>query len=353
MARGEGVLITPNHASHADCFCVYEAADQFGCPVYIMIAWQNFMRDGWLKGLVMRQHGGFSVDREGTDRQAFREAVDVLESRNNPLVIFPEGDVYHINDRITPFREGAAAIAVLAARKRTRPVVCVPCAIRYQYIEDPTPDLLELMDQLERAIFWQPRPDLTLPQRIYHFAEGVLALKEIEYLGETRAGPLTQRKADLADFILSRIEARYGLNPAELTVPERVKALRQQAIAQMEKLPDPDPQRRPFEEDLADLFFVVQSFSYPGDYVQEEPSVERIAETLDKFEEDVLGLKTARIRAARRATVTFGEAIPVETSGSTKATAALLTRALEDGVQSLLDNSGPSVERARARPRAG
>jgi len=39
---------------------------------------------------------------------------------------------------------------------------------------------------------------------------------------------------------------------------------------------------------MDDLFFVIQLYSYPGDYVAERPVIERIAETLDKFEEDVL-----------------------------------------------------------------
>ena len=129
---GCGVLITPNHASHADSFAVYDIADRLGMPFYAMIAWQNFVRDGVLRAWIVRQHGGFSVDREGNDVSAFRQAVDVLRSAPNPLVIFPEGDVYHINDRIVPFREGPAAIALSAARRASRPVVIVPCAIKYR-----------------------------------------------------------------------------------------------------------------------------------------------------------------------------------------------------------------------------
>ena len=78
-----------------------------------MIAWQVFARDGWLKAMVLRHHGGFSIDREGTDLSAIRQAREVLQGSKNPLFIFPEGDVYHCNDRITPFREGAAAIALM------------------------------------------------------------------------------------------------------------------------------------------------------------------------------------------------------------------------------------------------
>ncbi|NQT17762.1 MAG: 1-acyl-sn-glycerol-3-phosphate acyltransferase [Planctomycetes bacterium] len=337
VAGGQGVLITPNHSSHADCHAIYTAADQLGYPFYVMIAWQNFVRDGRLKCLVLRHHGGFSVDREGTDMRAFRQAVAILQSQQNPLVIFPEGDVYHTNDRITPFREGPAAMALLAARKRARPVVCIPCGIKYRYLEDPTRELLQTMDELERAIFWRPRTDLSLDRRIYHFAEGVLALKEIEFLGHTCSGPVRKRVADLMEFILGRIEARYALDSSKVTVPERVKLLRKHVIERLADLPDDDERRKQCREDLDDVFLVVQAFSYPGDYVEERPSVERMAETIDKFEEDVLGVKTATIRGARAATVTFGEPIPVDSGKGKKTAAKTLTRTMEERVQGLLD----------------
>jgi hypothetical protein len=95
--------------------------------------------------------------------------------------------------------------------------------------------------------------------------------------------------------------------------------------------------RQSLYEDLEDLFFVVQLYSYPGNYVSQQPSVERIAETLDKFEEDLLGAKTATIRGARKAIVTFGEPIAVEPHGAKKTTTAALTEMLETRVQEMLD----------------
>ena len=80
-------------------------------------------------------------------------------------------------------------------------------------------------------------------------------------------------------------------------MPERVKAVRQQIITRLTELPADDPLRRQGEQDLEDVFLVVQLFSYPGDYVAQQPTVERLAETLDKFEEDILHVKTAGIRA--------------------------------------------------------
>jgi hypothetical protein len=351
IADNLGLLVTPNHASHADCFATYAAADAVGIPFYIMVAWQVFGRSSWLKRLALRHHGCFSVDREGTDVQAFRQAVEVLEARPYPLVVFPEGEVYHVNDRITPFREGPAAMALLAARKGRRPIVCIPCAIKYRYLEDPTPELLQLMDRLERAIYWRPRPDLRLPERIYHFAEGILALKEIEFFGRACEGPLPRRVAGLIDFILTGLEARHGLNLPASTVPERVKALRRHFIARLEELPRGDPARQQCEEGLEDVFLTVQLFSYPGDYVAQQPTIERMVETLDKFEEDVLGAGTATIRAARAATVSFGEPIPVGAQRAKNAAAAL-TRLLEERVQALLSEkeiaAGAQPERVAA-----
>lgn len=334
---GAGVLITPNHASHADCFAVYEAADRIGCPVFAMVAWQVFHRSDWLRQQILRQHGCFSVDREGTDMSAVRKAREVLQSEPMPLVIFPEGEVYHLNDRLTPFRDGPAAIALMAAKKSERPIACVPCAMKYSYVEDPTPELLELMSRLEESLHWRPRPELSLEQRVYHLAEGLLALKEVEILGETSAGKISQRVANLIEFLLGRIEARHHLHNDQFTIPERVKATRQHVIAQLEKLAEGDPDRPALIEDLDDLFLVIQAFSYADDYIRQRTSIERIAETLDKFEEDVLGAKTASIRGTRQAVVAFGEPIVFAVGDKRTMRPAELTQLLQDRVQAMLD----------------
>ncbi len=339
VSQGSGVLITPNHCSHADAFALYGAADALGIPLYVMVAWQVFARSNWFRQLALRQHGCFSVDREGTDVNAIRQARDVLVSGTCPLVIFPEGEVYHVNDRVMLFREGPAGIALMAAKKAARPVVCVPCAIKYRYLEDPTPELIRLMARLEQALFWRPRPDLSLPQRIYHLAEGMLALKEIEILGATQAGRLPERIRSLIEFALCRIEGRYGLDPRDAAIPERVKSVRRTAIDRLGNLPPDDPARDQFLEDLDDVLLVVQGFSYPGNYVAEQPSIERIAETLDKFEEDVLSASTATVRGTRKVIVTFDAPIVIDPAREKKGATALLTKLLEQRVQTLLDKT--------------
>jgi len=335
---GCGVLITPNHASHADSFCIYESAYQLGRPYYIMAAWQVFADKRPIAQWVLRWHGGFSIDREATDMTAFKHAVSILQERPNPLVIFPEGEVYHCSERVTPFREGAAMIALTAAKRAKRPIVCVPAAIRLKYVDDPTPQLLELMDKLEQQIFWRPRKSETLEARIYKFAEAILTLKETEFLGQAQMGDLPTRTKALAGEVLQRLEEQFDLKQREATIPERVKELRRVTIAKIEGTGENDAEERTrLNEIMDDIFLVVQLFSYPGDYVAEHPSIERMAETLDKFEEDVLGKFSASVRGSRRAWIEFGEPVPVQPSRDRRTAARQLTDTLENRVQQMLD----------------
>ena len=235
-----------------------------------------------------------------------------------------------------PFREGAAAIALSAAKRAERPIVAIPAAIHCRYIDDPTPGLLELMDRLEIAVHWRPRPDLSLTARIYRFADGLLALKELEYLGQPQTGTVPQRTRSLANQILESKEQRFSIAKKTESIPERVKELRREFIQQLER-PDLDAKSHgELKRDMEDLFLVIQLYSYPGDYVAENPSIERIAETLDKFEEDVLKVKYPVSRGVRDATVSFGEPIPVSAERGSRGAVALLTNQLEQQVQMLL-----------------
>jgi hypothetical protein len=339
--QGHGVLITPNHPTHADPFALLAASDQLGVPLHFLTAWQVFAMTHRLGRRVLRQHGCFSINREGHDLTAIRQGIRILEQSGRPLVMFPEGEVFHLNDRITHFRRGAATMALRAARRSGRPVACVPCAIKFQYVTDPTEKLLEVMSRLEQRLSWPPRPGMPLARRIRRVADGVLGLKELEYLGQTGSGSLRERIDGLLSAVLGRLEDRYLVTTPRATVPERVKHLRLRVIARREATTDRSEQQQ-FERDLEDLFFVMQLFSYPADYLSGQPSLERLAETLDKLEEDVLRVPTARKRGVRRAIVTFGEPVMVEASGSRSAVVRSVTRSLQTRVQELLDGIGQS-----------
>lgn len=347
LSKGDGVLLTPNHPDHADCFVMFELSQRLRMPFYYMAAYQIFQgKNRW----VLPRIGVFPVDREGADLTAFKTGVNILSRGANPLVIFPEGEIYRLAERLTPIREGAVAVAAAAAKKlgeAGKTVWIVPVALKYRFLDrhDPLPSFHDLMDRLEDRFTWWPQKQKALVDRLYHYAEGALGLKEYEYLGAQQSGTLKERLTNLGERILERIELTRAGKAREDTVPIRVKELRR---ACLEGLADPNttPEvAQSIRRDLHDLFVAVQIFSYPGDYVRESPTVERVAETLAKFEEDFLDVEMSPPRAPRRAIIRLGEPIDVRSrlasGGKPRLAVSALSVDLETRMQSLLDTIPP------------
>ena len=106
------------------------------------------------------------------------------------------------------------------------------------------------------------------------------------------------------------------------------------------------PQRRALQQEMDDLFFVMQLYSYPGDYLHGEPTIERLAETLDKFEEDILGVPLPSVRGRRRVAVHFGEPIEIGGGEERRNGTQQLTKTLQDRVQGILDGLNASSTHA-------
>jgi len=344
LQTGSGVLLVSNHSYHYDSYALIEAGRRSGWYSEIMTAWQVFMLYGRFGQWVLQKHGCFSINREGTDKQAIRHAVSTLIQGTHPLLIYPEGDIYHSNDRVMPFRDGAASIALLACKKRQRPIVIIPCAMKCFYIRSPEQDLHRIMDRLEARIGWRPDSGRTLLDRIYRFGNGFLALKEVEYLGTARTGTIRDRISFLANAILTQVRERHQIPPRGKDLTERIRFLRVHLIGMIdqlrntrEKSPSPEihQQLSRLQADMQDLFFVTQLSSYHGDYSAEVPTIERMAETIDKFEEDVFSLQAPTPRGKRIACVRFG--VPMELVEGAE-TAETLTMRLEQSVQQLLNS---------------
>lgn len=349
LDRGDAVLIAPNHPDHADPYVMLDLGDRLARPFCFMAAYQVFTGNAGLRRRLLTRLGAFPVDREGSDLKAFKTAVDILAGAKNPLVIFPEGEIYHMADRLTPLREGTSAIALTAAKKLAdsgKKVWLVPAAIKYRFLEghDPLPSLLALMADLEGRYTWWPRTERSLVDRIYHYAEGTLGLMELEYLGGPRSGPLKDRLMWLRTHILDQLEDRHFGRRRDEPVPVRVKELRRACLDKLGGGAAPEETAR-LRRDLNDIFVVVQVFTYPGDYVKECPTLERAAEVLLKLEEDALGNQHAAPRGPRRAVARLGPAIDVgehlKAAGKLKAAVPSVTAELEKKIQGLLDDLGP------------
>jgi hypothetical protein len=308
-----------------------------------MAAWQIFRTHWGLDGWVLQRMGAFSVDREGCDRRAVRQAVEFLSS-GHALVVFPEGEIYHLNDRLTPLLEGVAFMALTAQHELEKAqsparVWVVPTAIRYRYLDDVTPKLEAAVARLEDRLFWKPRPGSALHERIIQVGEVLLTIKEKEKLGHVceGEGDLPTRIARLTEALLERLETEHlKKTPAAETVPLRVKALRRHLLTVRADETADLAARQAARSALDDVQLVLQLYSYPGDYLTEKPSLERMAETVEKFEEDIYG--AARPKGRRQARVRLGEPIDLKpvAAGQARTAAHDVTVRLEEAIQGLM-----------------
>ncbi len=354
-AQGHSVLVAPNHADHADPHTMAHVGRRCGLPFHFMAAREVFEKQSAMGSWALQRMGAFSVDREGADLSAIKTAMALLKEGRHPLVIFPEGEIYHHHERLAPLNEGVATILLRSMKGREageKESYLVPTALRYAYDEGVESTYSTRLSDLEERITWKPREGDPV-DRIYRLGSGLLAIKEVEFLGTSRPGELVERIVGLQHALVGRIErAHYG-EEREGTIPERVKALRSTIRRELtdEPLEGTNPQREEeLYDDLDTLFVAVQLYSYPGQYLKERPTLHRIAETLVKLEEDVLG--EGLYPTPRSVTVRFGEPVKIggflEERGLTvKSAVAPLTELLADGIQSMLEgltseDPGPS-----------
>jgi hypothetical protein len=344
IKAGDGAILAPNHSHDSDPHVMMDVGKTLRRQLYFMAAWQVFLAHRGIDGWIMQRMGAFSVDREGCDRRAIRQATELL-GRGDWLVVFPEGEIYHTNDRLTPLREGVAFMALQGQREAEKAGAgkstwIVPTAIRYRYDEDITPALELAVSAMEKRFFVTRKEGDELPQRIVRLGELLLTIKEKEKLGGSQdsLGDLPVRIRAFIETLLRQMEAKQFEKTSDGdSVPLRVKVLRRALIEKMvdEKLADAD--RREASDMLENLHLVLQLYSYPGDYVSAKPSILRMAETIEKFEEDVQG-GVAFPKGKRTATVKLGKPIDVKQFAGSRPRVATqeLTAKLEESIKALM-----------------
>lgn len=339
---GHSLMLAPNHSDHSDPHVIMELASRHGMRPYFMGAREIFEVSpsaGWaLQGM-----GVFSVDRDGPDLSAIKTSISLLERGTDPLVIFPEGEIYHHHRRLDPLNEGVASILLKAATRLTegRRAFLVPVGLRFFHDPAVEATFRDRLSRLEDRIGWTPKPAMPIDERVIRLATGVLALKETEYLGRAGTGVIQERLSQLCENMLAVVEDRYPRDAKAVTPPERVRALRYRIRRRLldAKNPPSPAGREILLDDLDRVFTALQAHSYIGDYLSQDPTLDRRAEMIMKLEEDLLGFPF--YPAARTARVTAGEPIPVSDlieSGEVpaKGGALQLTGMLEDRLAELL-----------------
>jgi 1-acyl-sn-glycerol-3-phosphate acyltransferase len=336
IAAGHGVLVTPNHCRDEDPFVLSKVARAVGMPFFVVASAHLFMGSK-LQAFLLRRAGAFSIYREGMDKQAVQTSIKILETASRPLAIFPEGHVSRTNDRLSPMLEGTALIARQAAKKRAKEnkkVVVHPIALRYSFPFDVDAVAAKMLDEIEVRLTWRPSRELPLHMRIKRVGSGLLALKELQYLGQTQSGTLIDRIAKLTDAILKPLEVEWVNGKSDGHPVARVKRLRAALVPDLIKgdLNAADQER--LWRLLDDAELAQQLNHYPPDYVTEGCAKGRIIETIERFEEDLTG--KVSVPGPVEARVMVGDAIEVSTSRLARGEGDPLMADIEEQLQSML-----------------
>ena len=348
VKAGHGVLVTPNHSRDEDPFIISSLARELGHPFFVVASAHLFMGSK-VQAFVLRRAGAFSIYREGMDKQAVQTSIEILESAERPLVIFPEGHISRTNDRLTPMLEGTALIARQAAKKRAKEnkkVVVHPVAVRYSFPFDVESAAAKMLDEIERRLTWRPGREMPIVDRIRKVGAGLLALKELQYLGHTQEGSIGDRIEKLYDAILKPLEAEWANGNSEGHVVARVKRLRAAILPDMIKgdLSEEETARR--WRLLEDAELAQQLYHYPANYITDGCPNARIIETVERFEEDLTGKVT--VHGPVDATITVGDAIEVSTARESRGEQDALMAAIEEQLRKMLgikNDQGPMTNK--------
>jgi 1-acyl-sn-glycerol-3-phosphate acyltransferase len=360
-----GVLITPNHSDFADAMVVTELLRRTGRFVNFMAARENFDHHHGLNGLVMRWMGGFSVNRGGENGKCQQFAKEVLKRGRYDLLVFPEGEVYLLNDLVMPFKPGVAMLALDVASEKHkeggggRPVMIVPVAIKYRYVDDVMPALDRLAADLEHTYFGARRTG-PLYDRIYAIGVELLSRKELEWgLRPDPAWDVYDRVRHIQKFLLESLERRYFGKVRDEFPFDRARRLMLHVLEMLDAArvqPDlPDEERKAriadLRRDLQRAEAAARSASFAEDYVLNRPTPERMAETLTKLEREIRGGYVEMPRVRRAAVITIGEALDVrgylpgfDARGSRKEAILTLVRDLQTGVQTMIDAANAAID---------
>lgn len=305
---GDRLIFLPNHSTHADAAIFLEALSQIGQRCLMMAAYDVFLR-GRIHRFTMQRMGAFAVDRDGSCPRPMKQALATLEHGRFGLIVFPEGNVFLTNDRVTPFMDGAAFIGLQAQKALLKAaedpkknpgggnsggsgggrILAVPVSIKATHLTNARMKITQrfkpLADQLGVTEDFHADPI----KAVYAAAEVALHrnLKQrgLDVPDAPNLGTLIEQASA---NVLDRLEAKLELSPKPgSTQLDRVRAARR--IIHEVRI---DPGRAVDHAAAAtwadEAMLAFRIASYPMGYAAEKPTIDRIAETVEKLEEDLL-----------------------------------------------------------------
>jgi 1-acyl-sn-glycerol-3-phosphate acyltransferase len=345
-AKGDRMLFAINHPTHSDAQVLTEIHRRLGVPSCFMAAYDVFLRGGF-HAWCMQRMGNFSIDREGSDRKAMAAAIKVLTDGKMALNIYPEGNVFLTNDRLAPFLDGAAFIALKAqAALDGAEVKVVPVSVKFTHLTAPREAVTARMQQLGSTSGYKFSARSSEDPVGAVFGVGCHVLGKL--LGRhgfpeeipADAPTLHERLRSFTDGLVSDVEKGLGIDPS---TGQALQARISKARSMIHQIrTNPGSRDHPEIDGLADrAILALRINGYNEPYLAERPSIDRYDETVERIAEDFHSSMMPRT-GPRRAMVMIHPPLSVgdflnSANGKMRGAIPALTAAMTGQVQSGLD----------------
>lgn len=350
IPKGCGVTLASNHADETDPRVCIELSRRTDKRFISMCNREAFDESFGLAGWALQRLGHFSVERGAHDANAKVFAIDVIKQGQDVLVIFPEGEIFYLNEVVQPFHTGAIDLTMQAIVDRRRSendpnwTACiVPMAIKYHYDKSVEAALRDRIDKMETRLALDPSR-LSLPERLHAIQKALIVRRE-KIAGISLDGTVEDLQQEIIEArrkILAAVEQKYheSFNAQKRTIDESWR-LGAELREQIEEQED-SRQIAELHRDLARLEEVAQLASWNSKYYEGTKSFDRMAEALMKLERELYRIKRPLQLANRKVYVKMSEPLDLgpfvdEYMRDRRAVRKMLTDRLQQQVQRLLD----------------
>lgn len=295
LIRGRShILFLCNHPTHSDPQIMLEMQRQLGVISMFMAAYDLFERRSKLDVWVMKVMGVFSVDREILDSKAIQQGIKTLVDGEYAMTIFPEGEVYHQNDRVVSFQEGAIYMALAAQKKLAKlhpghSIYIVPVSLKVSHDHDQRPAISALLVELAAGT------GTTLDREGEPVAEleriaSALVLREVKKAGLdlSPAGTdgLEAQLKIAARLIIAALEKSMDIGVENSgNLMNRLLHIRR-SIHQIRIDPDKAAGFPEAGKWANQAMLALRILSYNPNYLRDKPSIDRYGECVEKLYED-------------------------------------------------------------------
>ncbi|MBX9688341.1 MAG: 1-acyl-sn-glycerol-3-phosphate acyltransferase [Candidatus Obscuribacterales bacterium] len=350
IPRNAGIILTPNHADEMDPRVCFELSRITGRRMVFMCNREAFDEIGGIAGWFLQRLGAFSVERGGHDVAAKQYAIKTVIDARNDLVIFPEGEIFYLNESVQPFHSGAIDIGLQAIEERRMrdpdwEAYILPLSIKYRFTE-AMHDILEArVKKMEEHLAKGMTGD-SVHERLKGVMSEYLRRGELEHniSADAQYGDLAERIERLRHVVLSDVGAKYKQAYAEQSrTIDKAFQLGAHLRERLSKTLSTEHQSE-YTEDLGKLKEVQHLVSWRPDYVDEKPSAERLAEMTLKLERELFKLKRPEQLGKREVTLRLGEPIGLsghlaEYKANPHSLRSTLADLLRSKIQSLINES--------------